>query len=98
MTRNWNIYEVERVLLPQRINSTAQSLRGWLAGDFYPSLKSMRRIEKILGWRVADQIAAMPYEGVNPVYGLLLRERINHHDWDLERATNPDLQDPGREV
>jgi hypothetical protein len=75
MTRHWDMTNVAYVL-----NCGKETVFRYLNGSRYPELRMMRKIEKIFHWSVAEQVALIPYQGYDAVYGLVLRNVLDENN------------------
>lgn len=56
--RDWLYADIAR-----QLGVNGQVVGFWLRGEKYPLLAGMRTIEKVLGWKAADQIRTLPVDG-----------------------------------
>lgn len=56
--REWNTADFGNA-----INRSSQHVKNWLEAEAYPHLAAMRTIEKVTGWKAADQIMTLPVDG-----------------------------------
>lgn len=78
----------------QRLGASSSAVYKYLAGMQYPTLQTVRKIEREFGWTVTEQIRLMPEEnGVyDQGYGLVLMEVLREHFGDI--IDDPDFPGP----
>jgi transcriptional regulator with XRE-family HTH domain len=102
--RGWPAGVPKRAWTPKRfgemIGVSEPQVSRYLDGTYYPTVQLMKRIEEILDWPVGDQVTLVPKEGTDPVYGMALKDALDHkfremavHDWQNQpprrRLTSP---------
>ena len=78
--RDWRYADIAT-----QLDANGQVVGFWLTGDKYPLLAFMRKIEKVLGWKTADQIMTLPVDGGRDmVYAETLRQYVDAW-WEAQK-------------